>query len=273
MSDDDGRWPAFLSDSEDQDPPPPRESAIHRRRPRMLARVTHAFGEVLLTVGVVMLLFVAYTLWWTGVETGNQQEGLKDELAQQWEVGQPQPGVTITPGATEPPEGLADVQIGDGVAILRIPRFGPGYAWAVVEGIDLDNLARGPGHYPQTAMPGEIGNFAVAGHRATHGEPFAQFEALETGDPLVVETATQWFTYEVTEIDYPVPVSSGWALDPNPLDLGNPPTKSMMTLTTCHPRWASTFRFLVFSELVNTTPKVDATGADQLPPALQAFGG
>jgi len=243
----------------------------------VLARVTHAFGELLLTVGALLLLFVAYTLWWTGVETGNQQDALKDELANQWEQQplQPgQPGATgapPTPGAPEEPPGLADVEIGDGVAILRIPRFGPSYAWAVVEGIDEENLTRGPGHYPETALPGEVGNFAVAGHRATHGEPFAQFEELETGDPVVVETATQWYTYEITEIDYPVPISSGWALDPNPLDLGNPPTKPMMTLTTCHPRWASTFRFLVFSELVNTTPKLDAGGAEQLPPALAAF--
>ena len=278
MSGDDDRWPAFLAETEDRDrdPAPQRESgAHHRRRPRTLARATHAFGEVLLTVGVLTLLFVGYTLWWTGVETGNQQESLKDELAEQWQgqegVPPPVPGESLAPGATEPPPGLADVEIGDGVAILRIPRFGPSYAWAVVEGIDLDNLARGPGHYPDTALPGEIGNFAVAGHRATHGEPFAQFEALEMGDPVVVETATQWFTYEITNIDYPVPISSGWALDPNPLDLGNAPTKSMMTLTTCHPRWASTFRFLVFSELVETTPKVDAAGTEQLPPVLQAF--
>ena len=288
MTDDD-RWPEYLAASEDEaagratagrstSAVPP--GSTHRRRPRVLARATHAFGELLLTVGALLLLFVAYTLWWTGVETGNQQDALKDELASQWEQqplqpGQPgatgAPGAPPTPGAPEEPPGLADVEIGDGVAIIRIPRFGPSYAWAVVEGIDVDNLTRGPGHYPETALPGEVGNFAVAGHRATHGEPFAQFEELETGDPVVVETATQWYTYEITEIEYPVPISSGWALDPNPLDLGNPPTKQMMTLTTCHPRWASTFRFLVFSELVNTTPKLDAGGADQLPPALAAF--
>lgn len=296
MTDDD-RWPAYLAVSEaeaEADAAAARPSAVrpsgahpagsnHRRRPRVLARATHAFGELLLTVGAVLLLFVAYTLWWTGVETGNQQDQLKDQLANEWEQQQPlqpgqpgQPGATGgpgTPGGPEEPPGLADVEIGDGVAIIRIPRFGPSYAWAVVEGIDVDNLARGPGHYPQTALPGEIGNFAVAGHRATHGEPFAAFEALEDGDPVVVETATQWYTYEIVDdgIRYPVPISSGWALDPNPLDLGNPPSKPMMTLTTCHPRWASTFRFLVFSELVNTTPKLDATGAEQLPPALAAF--
>jgi len=286
---DDDRWPEYLAASEDEaagratagrstSAVPP--GSTHRRRPRVLARATHAFGELLLTVGALLLLFVAYTLWWTGVETGNQQDALKDELASQWEQqplqpGQPgatgAPGVPPPPGAPEEPPGLADVEIGDGVAILRIPRFGPSYAWAVVEGIDEDNLTRGPGHYPETALPGEVGNFAVAGHRATHGEPFAQFEELETGDPVVVETATQWYTYEITDIEYPVPISSGWALDPNPLDLGNPPTKPMMTLTTCHPRWASTFRFLVFSELVNTTPKLGAGGAEQLPPALAAF--
>lgn len=272
----DDRWPGFLGE-DDGDPggaADSRPGRSHRRSRHVLARVTQGFGELLLTVGALLLLFVAYALWWTGVETGNEQADLKDELAEQWE-GDPQPGQggTPTPGATEGEAGLADVEIGDGVAILRIPEFGPGYAWAVVEGIDTDNLARGPGHYPGTALPGEVGNFAVAGHRATHGEPFAQFEELERGDPVVVETANQWFTYEITEIEYPQPVSSGWAIDPNPFDLGNPPTKAMMTLTTCHPRWASTFRFLVFSELIDTTPKVDGAGAEQLPPALQAFEG
>lgn len=248
--------------------------SAHRRRPRTLAKVTHGFGEVLLTIGVVMLLFVGYTLWWTGVETGNAQDQLRDELVEEWEnpqPGQPLPTTPVTPGATEEPQELARPEIGDAVGVLRIPRFGPGYAWVVVEGVDLDNLARGPGHYPSTSLPGEIGNFAVAGHRATHGEPFAQFEALEDGDEVVVETASQWFTYTITEIQYPVPVTSGWAIDPNPLDLGVEPTKAMLTLTTCHPRWASTHRFLVFSELTNTTPKLDASGNEQLPPALAGF--
>lgn len=268
---DDDRWPAFLAEEEDAAAASNQPRSTHRRQPQVLARVTHAFGEILLTVGAVLLLLVAYTLWWTGVETGNAQESLKEQLEQEWAEGLPQPGQTITPGVTETPPALARPEIGDGVAVLRIPRFGASYAWVVVEGIDLENLARGPGHYPQTALPGEIGNFAVAGHRATHGEPFAQFEALEIGDDVVVETADQWYTYQIVKIQYPVPVSSGWALDPNPLDLGSPPTKSMMTMTTCHPRWASTYRFLVFSELVNTTPKVDSAGAEQLPPALQAF--
>lgn len=256
-----------------------QDAGSHRRKPRTLAKVTHGFGEVLLTLGVVLLLFVGYTLWWTGVETGNAQDQLKDELVEEWQnpqpgqPGQPLPGTTspATPGATEEPAGLARPEIGDAVAILRIPRFGPSYAWAVVEGVDIENLARGPGHYPSTSLPGEVGNFAVAGHRATHGEPFAQFEALRDGDPVVIETASEWYTYTITEIQYPVPVTSGWAIDPNPLDLGVAPTRSMMTLTTCHPRWASTHRFLVFSELTNTTPKLDAEGNEQLPPALAGF--
>ncbi len=273
MSDDD-RWPVFLED-ESRPEATGQPRLDHRRKSHTLARVTHTFGEILLTVGAVLLLFVAYTLWWTGVETGNEQQSLRNDLENQWASEQPQPGISVAPGTTTTttaPPGLAEPAIGDGVAILRIPRFGPDYAWVVVEGIDITNLARGPGHYPQTSLPGEIGNFAVAGHRATHGEPFARFEELRTGDPVVVETATEWYTYQITKIDYPVPIESGWALDPSPLDLGQSPTKAMMTMTTCHPRWASTFRFLVFSELVNTTAKTDASGDDQLPPVLQGFG-
>jgi sortase A len=287
----DDRWPGIF-DPEDDGPghrsavaqadgpggPPPlaapagaSPSGPRKRRP--VARTMHVFGELLLTLGAVLLLFVGYQLWWTGVETGQAQDDIKDQLAQQWD-NPLQPGETPpSPGESPGEEGLADVDLGEGIGIIRIPRFGPSYAWAVVEGVRLEDLARGPGHYPESAMPGEVGNFAVAGHRATHGEPFAQFEALRVGDEVVVETATQWFTYTIYDIQYPVPVTSSWAITPHASQepLVGEPTRQLMTLTTCHPRWASTYRFLVFSELSETTPKVDAEGNEVLPPALAAF--
>lgn len=243
--------------------PPPAP----RRKRHTVARVSHVIGELLVTAGAVILLFVGYQLFWTGVETAKAQNSIKQELLAKW--GDPDEGLgiapTVAPGEIPssdpvvpgPDPGVAPVSLGEGIGILRIPRFGRDYAWAVVEGVRLSDLARGPGHYPGTAMPGEIGNFAVAGHRATYGEPFAGVEELRLGDKVVVETASTWLTYSIYEIDYPVPIDSSWALEPDPQNLGAEPTRSLMTLTTCHPRWASTYRFLVFTELVETLPKGD----------------
>ena len=85
----------------------------------------------------------------------------------------------------------------------------------VVQGVSLPDLSRGVGHYPKTAVPGEIGNFAVAGHRATNGEPFAHLDAVQVGDSLVVETRSEWLTYVVDKVRIVAP-SAVWVLDPVP---------------------------------------------------------
>lgn len=249
-----------------------QRAAAPRRNRHTIARISHVFGELVLTAGVMLLLFVGYTLFWTGVETQQAQDSLKDELFAQWAAPQPgtglvpRPGEPAAPGEPAPPgTEVAHVDLGEGIGVIRIPRFGDDYAWAVVEGVRTEDLKRGPGHYPGTAMPGEMGNFALAGHRATYGEPFAQVEEFELGDQVVVETATTWYTYTVFNIDFPVEVGATWSIEPSPFDLGAEPTRSLMTLTTCHPRWASTFRFLVFTELTETLPKA----AGVVPSALQ----
>lgn len=240
-----------------------------RRKRHSIARIGHVVGELLLTSGAIILLFVGYQLFWTGVQTAKAQDSIKEALLAQWSDPQLGPAIPppVAPGeapAPGPDPGVAPPTVGDAIGLIRIPRFGSDYVWAVLEGVSLDVLADGPGHYPGTAMPGEVGNFAVAAHRATHGEPFAAVEELRLGDTVVVETSTAWFTYSIYEIDFPVPVDSGWALEPDPQHLGAAPTRSLMTLTTCHPRWASTSRFLVFTELVETLPKADGV----LPAAL-----
>jgi sortase A len=254
---------------------PPRSSPPRRRH--VLAHVTHVVGELLLTAGVVILLFVVYQLFWTGVETANAQAGLKDDLYAQWEsealpsvaaptatAGPPETG----PPETAPPAEPRPVDLGEGIGVIRIPRFGADNAWAVVEGVRVEDLRRGPGHYPGTALPGEVGNFAVAGHRTTYGAPFYEVESLQEGDKIVVETRTAWLTYAVFDMNYPVPVDSTWAVEPNPQDLGAPATRAIMTMTTCHPRFSAQYRFLVFSELVETLTKADGV----VPAALAQAG-
>ena len=134
-----------------------------------------------------------------------------------------------------------------------------------MEGVRSSDLSRGVGHYPRTARPGEIGNFAVAGHRATNGEPFRDLDRMRQGDAVVVETRTSWLTYVVDRSRIVNP-SDVWVLDPVPGRPRADPIAPLLTLTTCNPRWASTHRLIVFSHLEETTPK--AAG----PPAVLAGG-
>ncbi len=146
---------------------------------------------------------------------------------------------------------------GDAIALLRIPRFGASYEVPVLEGTDLDTLAKGVGHYPNTAEPGQIGNFAVAGHRITHGQPFSQLEKLQKGDTVIVETRTAVYTYQLDTAPNALTVqeNASWVLDPVPHQPAATPTTAMITLTTCQDLFHSPDRSVGFGTLVATREK------------------
>jgi sortase A len=214
-------------------------------------------GELLVTAGVVVLLYCVYDLVWTGVETGRVQDRLTSELTQRWRdertAAPARPAATPSPGPASTGSSGRLPARGEGLAVLHIPRLGDDFAWVVVEGVGTTDLARGPGHYPGTAMPGEVGNFAVAGHRATHGEPFRRLDLLRRGDTVIVETATAYYTYTVdrTRITGPDDVD---VVLPVPGRPGAVPDRALLTLTTCHPRWSSTQRLIVSGYLSATDP-------------------
>ena len=211
------------------------------RATRLVLRGT---GELLITSGLVLMLFVVYQLVWTNVEAGRQQDAVANRIADDWRRPTPV-------SAEEPPPPL---RLGEGFAFIRIPRLGRGYNVPIVEGVRERDLSRGVGHYPGTSRPGEVGNFAVAGHRATNGEPFRDLDRVRRGDAVVIETDSTWFTYVVdrTRIVKPTDV---WVLEPVPGRPAAQPTRPLLTLTTCHPRWASTERMIVFGHLTESTPK------------------
>ncbi|CAI7976879.1 sortase A [Frankia sp. Hr75.2] len=207
----------------------------------------------MITVGLVVVLFLAYQLWITDIFAARTQDRLRSDLTTAWsrQPHPPAPGEETKPRPVVPP-----VELGEGVAVLRIPRFGADYAPVIVEGVSAAALRRGPGHFPGTAMPGDVGNFVVSGHRTTYGKPFSRLDELRAGDPLVVEVADRYFTYRVTgsevvdphrlDVTYPVPEHAGVA-----------PTSALMTLTTCHPRFSARSRLIVFTQLDETTDKSD----------------
>jgi sortase A len=115
----------------------------------------------------------------------------------------------------------------------------------VLAGVTTAELAKGPGHYPGTALPGAPGNFAVAGHRTTHGAPFARLDELLPDDEVHVEDPSgQRWIYRVVESRIVEPGDTS-VIASDPLGGGRP----TLTLTTCHPRFSNRQRLVVFAEL------------------------
>jgi sortase A len=213
-------------------------------RTRVAVRTT---GELLITAGLVVLLFAGYQLFWTNVEAQVATDRVTDQIRADWDLVQPN-------GDGSPSVSVPPFDQGRGFAFLRIPRLGSDFSVPVVQGIDDRSLKKGVGHYPETALPGAVGNFAVAGHRATNGEPFRDLDLVRPGDPLVVETAQSWYVYRVSETKIVEPTRVSVLL-PVPEEPGVVASQALITLTTCHPRWASYQRLIVHGELVETLQK------------------
>jgi sortase A len=212
-------------------------------------------GQVLITVGVVLLLFCVYELEVTNLVTSRDQKRLNTEIEHAW--AQPPPAAGLRPVA---------VELGSAFAVIRIPRLddGPGspYARVVVEGTATADLKKGPGHLVQSGQPGQVGNLVISGHRTTYGAPFSNLDRLHPGDAVVIETRDTWFTYRVsgTEIVKPTDVAVTY---PVPRQPGVAPTRSVLTLTTCNPKYSATQRMVVSAVLDTALPKAQGD-----PPAL-----
>jgi sortase A len=214
----------------------------------MVHSVIRGTGKTLIASGVLVLLFVAYQLWGTGLAHDRAQKSLRSEFTSRLAAG------TTTTLPTEetpsPPPTVAEPVAEGAVALMKIPKIGVDQV--VGEGVGVEDLKGGPGHYPGTRMPGELGNAAIAGHRTTYGAPFNRLDELEVGDPIEVTTLNGFFRYEVMEqkIVHPDEVS---VLDDTP--------DGRLTLTTCHPKYSAAERLIVVARL--TTP-VDPPDADLL---------
>lgn len=209
-------------------------------------------GEVLITLGALLLLFVTWQLWWTDVVANRDQATTIQAL--EGDFGHAGGDSLAT---------LTDVPFGEAFAILRIPRFGADYARPVLQGTDHETLRKGVGHYPDTALPGLIGNFAVAGHRTTYGAPFNNIDLLQKGDIIVVETKTNYIVYAVDRHVIVTP-DHVEVVDPVPQQPGVVPTEAWMTMTTCHPKFSARQRYVVFSKLVTSIPRANGLPASYM---------
>lgn len=215
-----------------------------RRRVRPLT----AAGLVLVAGGLGVLAYVAWQLWGTNLASERRHADTVAALERAWDGGDE----TVARD-----EGEAD-------AVVRIPRFGDDYAVPVLEGVEDDALEAGFGHFTTSAAPGEVGNYALAGHRVTHGEPLRAMPDLEVGDTVVVETRSTTFTYELVtagdalEVDF----EDTWVVDPAPVNPRaggvQPPQgegERLLTLTTCASLFHTDERLVAFGVLTGSEPR------------------
>ena len=270
-----------------ESPPPPKDTA---------RRVVRTFGELFITTGLVILLFVVYEVYWTDLISAGKQNQATSSLDGQWKdqdtVGGQQRGTHYN---------LAE---GQGFAKIYVPALGADYHFTIVEGTTDTDLDIGPGHYVGSALPGQPGDFAVAGHRVGKGAPFNDLDLISSCDAIVVETETDWFVYRMLPTTDEV---AGWAAGkgaqpqckgvaplggayaglvgqetvlpsqgdviapvPHKADLNLPAGQqvSLMTMTTCTPKFSASHRLILHTVLTNQYAK-DPKQPDKAPPELK----
>lgn len=233
-------------------------------------------GELLLIIGLLLGSFAFYESFYTNISSGRLQDQAATQMEQQWDQQR------LNPREKHVPE------LGSAFARIYIPKFGSDFHFAIVEGVTDADLEKGPGRYTETQMPGEVGNFAVAGHRVGRGAPFNDLGALQTCDSLVIETVDTWHVYKVLPtaagddmggcLSQPTAeaVSSGEYASiegrhiTTPDDVGviqripsstsqTAATLPMITLTTCHPQFSNAERMIIHGVLEYSLPKSEGT--------------
>jgi sortase A len=221
-----------------------------------LARVLGALGRTCITVGTLLLLFVAYQLWGTGIREAQAQHRLKGDylhtIQTACETSQAKAkeanSDTLGCQPPNPKPAIAAVEAGQPTALIKIPKISVNKV--VVEGVALPDLKKGPGHYPGTPLPGQKGNAAIAGHRTTYGAPFNRIDELKPGDKIFTQTVQGSFTYIVKETKI---------VSPSAVEVLNDFGDNRLTLTACHPKYSAAKRIVVVSELGPNQHVFDAT--------------
>lgn len=202
-----------------------------------------ATGELCVTVGVLIALFACYLLWGSTLRADQAQRRLTQQLLHAWRA--PDAGTARTSPLV--------LVTGKPFAFIRIPAFGAQWRFTIVQGTTLAQLNVSPGHVPGTQLPGQAGNFAVAGHRVTAGNPFWALPSLRPGDQVFIDTPDATYTYDVTGRPRRVAPTDLAVLDPVPGHPGARPERRLITLITCDPAWTGTSRVIVTGVLAAVT--------------------
>ncbi|MFB7503958.1 class E sortase [Streptomyces broussonetiae] len=230
------------------------EPAEHHRRPGRIAKAVSVFGELLITAGLLLALFVVYSLWWTNVIADRKADKQADKVRQHW--------------AQEKDSGPGALDTKDGIGFLHVPAMKNGEV-LVEKGTGTDVLNDGvAGYYTDPVkatlpMTGKDGNFTLAAHRDGHGAKFHNIDKIGKGDPIVFETRDDWYVYKVYSI---LPETSKYnvkVLTQVPKESGTTKPGHYITLTTCTPVYTSEYRYVVWGELV----RVEKVDGKRTPPA------
>ena len=276
------------------------------RRPAgdVIRTVLRGVGQTLITLGIVVLLFVVYEVYVTDLFGHQKQAAATSAVDRVW--AKAEVNATSTVVVTNPDQLVTDPRkrtptyatpVGEGFAKLYVPAFGADYVFTVVEGTNSDDLYIGPGHYSGTQLPGQQGNFAVAGHRVSKGSPFNDLGLLNSCDAVVVETESDWFVYRVLpmaeevatwaktsrpqcagvepqtgpyagvygrEITVPTDYAQVLPVPHNTSTAVPPQAQRLITLTTCHPQFSDAQRMIIHGVLVRSYSK----SSGFLPPEL-----
>ncbi|MGW7078896.1 class E sortase [Streptomyces sp. NPDC054871] len=227
---------------------------------RVLVRT---FSELCITVGTLIVLFVVYVLFWTGVKADNAMDSQIDTLQDRWAQGSVPANTDDAPSKASSPKKPAPYEDGKPFAVMYIPRLGFTWNKPVLQGTGTDVLKKGLGHYGDTAQLGQKGNFSVAGHRRTYGDPFKDFPKLRPDDAVVLTDGTTWFTYRIDNKPYKTLPGDIGVIDPVPRKSGYEGPGRYLTLTTCEPEWGHSHRLIVWAHLDATQP-VEAGKPDAL---------
>ena len=202
-----------------------------------LAKVLSGVGRSCITVGTLLLLFVAYQLWGTGIREAQAQDRLGHKFDKTLAEAKDHPPGTV--------DAIAPVAEGEPTAIIRIPKIGVDKK--VVEGVGVPDLKKGPGHYPDTPLPGQKGNAAIAGHRTTYGAPFNRIDELKPGDDILVTTVQGEFRYVVKDTEGDG--DGHLIVSPSQVEVLDDKGDNRLTLTACHPKLSARQRIVVVAEL------------------------
>ena len=221
-----------------------RSRSAAKKRPRRRVSVVGVLGELLITAGVLVLLFLGWQQWLGDIIEGNQLYGQSVQQSQQW-IKQAAPSKPDADPAA-PPVITASLASGKVFGYLYIPRFGSSYARPIAQGTSLGVLNKGNlGHYPTTQMPGAVGNFMIASHRKAYGGDLEHINELHVGDHIFVGTADGWYQYTFRNLQFVTPNDVA-VLDPVPDQPGLQPGDRIITLQSCNPFFSTAERIMAY---------------------------
>lgn len=219
------------------------------RRRRSRASFVSVVGELLITAGVLVLLFIGWQQWFNDLVVADQYQADAAELSQEFEASStPAPAPAADGSYGDPPAGTVPVE-GETFANFYVPRFGSDYAVPIAGGTSTVRTLNkiGIGHYDETQMPGQVGNFGIAAHRTTYGAPFNKIADLQAGDKMYVQTQDGWFTYTFRNLQY-VQATQVSVLQqvPDAPDVSATSGDRLITLTSCNPMFTAQERIVAY---------------------------